>query len=206
MENIKVLGVGGLARSGKDTFTEILINQLAKRGKKTKQVSLAGPLKQYCDEFCKTNLGISSFTQVPEEKILIRPLLVWFGDAKRKQTNGRFWINLATKAIQQAESDGFDVAIVSDVRYSFYERDEVYWLKNEMAGNIAHVSRYTQANDGIKEFLQPPNDHERINNPKVRAAADYVIEWPTLDVPVDKLTSDDRMIKYGVEFLNLVGL
>ena len=196
---IHVIGVGGCARAGKDTFVSILINELAKKGFKSKKISLADPLKGCCNSFCKEHLGISAYTQIPEQKLLIRPLLVWFGDAKRKQTNGRFWVELATTAIDQADHDGYDYAIISDVRYSFYEHDELQWLKQEHNAPLVHVSRLVKSG----EFIQPANEHEYLNDPKIKIAADYIVEWPTIDSrSASDLENHPTMVQYVTEFLD----
>lgn len=206
----KVLGVSGCATAGKDTFTDILVERLRLKNKTVKRIALAEPLKGFCDPFCKENLGISSFTQVPPEKILIRPFLVWFGDAKRKQTGGRFWIDKANEAVEKAESQNIDYAIITDVRYAHYERDEVYWLKNERQGTLVHISRYdistpttTKVSNPSMEkiFIPPANDHEMINDPKVKKSADFIVEWPTLKIPRAELLKSPEMIKYVDEFI-----
>lgn len=208
MENskkIRVIGVGGVARSGKDTFVSILINAFQERGLKAKRIALADPLKGFCDNFCKDNIGFSSYTQVPEEKVLIRPFLVWFGDAKRKQTNGKFWTNLAEKSINDAQAEGYDWAIISDVRYDHYPEDELSWLRQKMNGTLVHISRYEEFKGKPpkssqikvqKRFVPPANDHEMINDPKIKKKADYIVEWPTLNVPVEELVQNKEMKSY----------
>lgn len=199
--SIKVIGVSGVARAGKDTFVSILINRLKERGKSSAKIALADPLKEYCDSFCRANLGVTAFTQIPAEKLLIRPMLVWFGDAKRKQTNGRFWVDLASKSIDKLDGN-VDYAIISDVRYDHYERDEVDWLKLEQKGVLIHVSRYTSVGD-VKEYVPPANDHELLNDPKVKNKSDYRVEWPTIpNVDLDNLDTHPSMIKYVDNFLD----
>lgn len=216
MENskkIRVIGVGGVARAGKDTFVSILINILQERGLKAKRIALADPLKGFCDTFCKDNIGFSSFTQAPEGKILIRPFLVWFGDAKRKQTNGKFWTDLAEKNIAEAQSGGYDFAIISDIRYDHYPEDELTWLKNKMGGAFVHVSRYEEFKGKVpkssqlkvqKRFIPPANDHEMINDPKIKKKADYVVEWPTLNIPVSDIVDNKEMKSYAEGFINFL--
>jgi hypothetical protein len=214
MENLKkirVIGVGGVARAGKDTFVSILINLLQEKGLKAKRIALADPLKEHCDWFCTQRIGFSAFTQVPEEKALIRPFLVWFGDAKRKQTNGKFWTDLAEASINRADAHGFDYAIISDVRYDHYQEDELDWIKNKMGGTLVHVSRYEEYTGkipkvsqevSIKKFVPPANDHEMINDPKIKKRADYVIEWPTFNDPVEELIKNKNMIAYVEKFVD----
>jgi hypothetical protein len=181
MSNKKVIGIGGCARAGKDTFASILTYKLQQTGKSVKRVAFADPLKTQVDEFLVKNLSITAFTPAPEEKSLIRPMLVWYGDAQRKRTNGRYWIDLAKKTIEETN---FDYYIVTDVRYNAYEKDELYFLKNEVNGILCHISKYkmtTEANGTStvieKKFVQPANDHEAENDPKIKAAAHHTIEW-----------------------------
>ena len=195
---LKVIGIGGCARAGKDTFASILIKQLELKGKRVKRVALAGPLKAFCDEFCQKNLGVSAFTQDDGEKLLIRPMLVWFGDAKRKQTEGRFWIDLADKQIDQAIADGYDFVIVTDVRYDHYERDEANWIKTDRKGILIHVSQYSwdrpattkvSQSQLTRTFVPPANDHEMLNDPKVAKKATVRVEWEN----VGKMSKSDLM-------------
>lgn len=179
MKNKKVIGIGGVARAGKDTFAGILTRKLQQSGKTVKRVAFADPLKSQVDEFLKNNLGISSFTTSDDEKKLIRPMLVWYGDAQRKRTNGRYWIDLAKKTIQDSD---YDYYIITDVRYNVYEKDELYFLKNEMNGVLCHIRKYVKlydfgSNSYVRDYVKPANEHEVNNDPKIRAAAHSTIEW-----------------------------
>jgi hypothetical protein len=176
MNQKRVIGLSGVARAGKDTFAAILEKKLVEKGNTIKKIALADPLKKHCDPFLTERLGISAFTQVPEEKILIRPFLVWYGDAQRKRTHGRYWIEQANVTIEANDADYF---IVTDVRYDAYEKDEIYWLQQERKGVVCHVSRFTPEPTG-RVFVEPANEHERINNPKVKAKADFVVEWESV--------------------------
>ncbi len=193
MSNKRVIGLSGVARAGKDTFASILETKLVIAGKTVKKIALAAPLKKDCVDFLAKTLKIDAYTQVPEEKVLIRPMLVWYGDAQRKLTGGRYWINLADNAIKQSD---YDYYIITDVRYDFYEKDEIYWLQHECNGTVAHVSRWTkkpfdenvkhmlkpEARDGFfRNFVPPANDHERENDPKVKAKADFIVEWESVE-------------------------
>lgn len=182
MTNKKVIGLGGVARAGKDTFAAILENKLLQSGKTVCKIALAAPLKSHCDGFLKENLGISSFTQVPDEKLLIRPFLVWYGDAQRKRTNGQYWTDLASKTIRETN---YEYYIVTDVRYDFYKKDELQWLKDEWCGILCHISKYKMDKEFTsttttleKKFVQPANDHEALNDPKIKSAAHHIVEWP----------------------------
>jgi hypothetical protein len=210
--NKNVIGLGGVARSGKDTFAAILEMKLQQAGKTVKKIALAGPLKEHCDEFLKSNLGVSAFTQIPEEKILIRPFLVWYGDAQRKRTNGKFWTNLAS---EQINSTNFDYYIITDIRYDAYPVDELQWLKDDWKGVLCHISKYVwksqpQQYDDIsgvvhyKEFVAPANDHEEVNDPKIKKAAQHTVEWPHIsDVKPEHLLWNPELNSYVDKFMNI---
>ena len=188
--NKNVIGISGVARAGKDTFAAILESKLKATGKSVCKIALADPLKSHCNSFLKEHLGISAFTQVPEEKSLIRPMLVWYGDAQRKKTNGRYWVDLASNIINETE---YDYYIITDIRYSEYKEDELFWLKNEWNGTLCHISKYFIMPRGEWEFVQPANDHEAANDPKINQAAHYRVEWEHIkcNSPEDLLLNKD---------------
>lgn len=219
MSNKRVIGIGGVARAGKDTFATILINKLEAAGKTVRRVALADPLKHHCNEFLVNNLGISGFTQIPEEKLIIRPFLVWYGGAQRTRTEGRYWIELASKTINQSK---YDYYVITDIRYDVYQRDELYWLKTEWSGDLVHVSRWTknmlpesvldiakefQSRGVIKnlysrDFVPPANDHERENDPKIKSASDFIVEWENVEnKAVAELAEDESLIAHVDEFI-----
>lgn len=199
-----VIGIGGVARSGKDTFAGILTLKLQQAGKTVRRVSFAEPLKAQVDEFLVKNLGITAFTPNTDEKNIIRPMLVWYGDAQRKRTNGRYWIDLAKKII---DDTNYDFYIITDVRYSAYEKDELHFIKNEMNGTLCHVSKYNKyyefgANAYVKEFVNPANDHEKENDPKIKYAADYAVEWPHIsDLKPEDLLWNPELNEYVDNFI-----
>ena len=180
----KVIGIGGVARSGKDTFAAILETKLQQAGRTATRIALAAPLKQHCDKFLTENLGISAFTQIPEEKLIIRPFLVWYGDAQRKRTNGKYWTDLASKAINETN---YDYYIITDIRYDVFEKDELQWLKDDWNGTLCHISKYiTQY-----QVVPPANEHEAVNDPKIKSAAHHIVEWPHVNQtdPLQLLTN-----------------
>lgn len=173
-----IIGVSGVARSGKDLFCSIVKKQLDEKYKlSTTQFALANELKRDCEDFIKTKLGFDVWSDNTEEKNIFRPILVEYGFIKRTQSKGRYWVEKLAKSIQECKSD---VIMVSDIRYAHYDLDEVQWLRDEMRGVLVHLSKFEYKSEGgnrIKKFTPPPNEQERINDPKVMASADYRIEW-----------------------------
>ena len=84
-----------------------------------------------------------------------------------------------------------DVALISDVRYAHYTNDELTWVTHEHKGLLVHLRRYEKSSSAVIEadgtvkfdYVKPPNEHERINDPKLREGAHFQLDWPTVDDP-----------------------
>ena len=123
-----VVGISGVARSGKNLLCELLMQNLYLEGYTSKPFALASDLKNDCDEFLYKMCDLNVWTDLTEDKNQFREFLVWYGDLKRKQSNGRYWIDKLDRRISTFEGD---VAIITDVRYDHYDKDEVHWIKEE---------------------------------------------------------------------------
>jgi hypothetical protein len=182
------IGLSGLAGAGKDLFCQLLIDSFQQLGIKAKRYALADELKLELRNFMIQNYGIDVLNCSREEKELIRPLLVFHGNFRRNKSEGRCW----TSRLENTIKDEYpDVAIITDIRYDQFEKDEVYWLKEEMAGVLVHISQYSWVDHtdiglmkfGRKVYLSPPNEFERENDPKVKAKAAYSVEWEKVADP-----------------------
>jgi hypothetical protein len=211
------IGVGGVARVGKNLFCDLLVKQLKEKfNLNAKHYALAYELKSDCQKFIYDKLNLDVFTENTEEKKMFRDMLVWYGDIKRKQTNGRYWIDKLDLRINKEFEWGtppIDVAIVSDIRYDYYANDEVDWIQKEKQGLFIHISKYTYGfpTDGrqvrvknaaldIKIFTDPANSHESLNDPKLRKKADYLLEWQ--DISCEKTLLKEELMNN--EYLNNV--
>lgn len=187
-----IIGVGGVARAGKNLFCDILINILkSKHNLYSVQFALADELKQDCAEFIRDKFGLDVFTEKTEEKKVFRDMLVWYGDAKRKQTNGRYWIDKLNIKIGKEMEWGTpipDVIIISDIRYDVYEMDEVDWVQKELRGTLFHVKKYHRDISGSIVYTEPVNEHEKLNDPRLQDKADCLLEWDD----VSKITPVSR--------------
>jgi len=176
MKNKFVVGIGGLARAGKDTCSHFLIKALARRGLAAERMALADALKVEIRPALIAKYGIDVLCCTPDQKEKIRPELVALGAERRLQSKGTFWTDILDREIEKSASR---VIIVPDIRYNLYPHDEVQWVKKRRGGLLLHVKRFLEK-DGAREYLTPPNEDERSNDPKVRSEADIKFEWPTL--------------------------
>lgn len=179
-----IIGISGYARSGKDLFTSVAQKVLKEHGFKSEKFALAYELKNDLKSLIKDKTGIDVFTEKTEEKNIIRPLLVAYGDVMRKTSEGTYWTN---KVAQRMVKSKADVVFITDIRYDVYPDDECNWLQHKMDGKLVHITKFKQGtvpqgkrfskNKIVKIYDAAPNDHELINNPRVKAKADCAFEW-----------------------------
>ena len=204
-----LVGVSGVARSGKNLFCDMVIEELSKQGYVGTQFALADALKKDCQEFLETKCDLDVYSDDTQQKSLFREYLVWYGDLRRKQTNGRHWIETMDKTINQSKCD---VALVSDVRYAHYQNDELGWVLFDHEGLLVHLRRYERTSTAVMdergnlkmEYIQPPNEHERINDPKLREGAHFKLNWPTVDDPRKSLETLQMVQEVTTEIIELV--
>ena len=175
-----VVGISGVARSGKNLLCELLMQNLYLEGYTSKPFALASDLKNDCDEFLYKMCDLNVWTDLTEDKTQFREFLVWYGDLKRKQSNGRYWIDKLDRRISTYEGD---VAIVTDVRYDHYDKDEVHWIKEEKQGLLIHLKRFKRDDTNFNHFTQPANNHEKTNDNSLYEKADINITWETVKNP-----------------------
>tara|TARA_Y100000310_G_C20636486_1_gene791434 strand:+ start:295 stop:915 length:621 start_codon:yes stop_codon:yes gene_type:complete len=191
----KIIGISGVAGAGKDTFYSLLSQSIP-----CVKYSLADELKREVNQWCRLHYGIDSVTCSRKEKEVIREFLVYHGTIKRKNSEGRHWIDKVHDTIINDKSD--NLKVITDIRYDEYENDEVSWLKNELDGVLVHVSMYvdftqvevskeqTKIIKGVlKKYKSPANAEEARNDPKIKDKSDFQVEWPFIkNSQIDELT------------------
>jgi hypothetical protein len=175
---MQFIGLAGVAKAGKDTFYQGLVRAYPQY--KFARVSVGDIIRNDLNDFILKHTGISVWNASPQEKEQIRPLLAWYGDIKRKQTKGMYFLDQIFALVSSQHKD-VDYAVLTDIRFKEFPFDEPDWIHN-LNGKVIHIQR--QLPDGT--YAQPANDLERVNDPKVRDAADMTISWPTL-LPTDDL-------------------
>jgi hypothetical protein len=175
-ENNMIIGIGGYARTGKDTFGEALVNVLSRYGIKSKTYALATQLKIDLDALTKSDFGISAFTKDDSEKYIIRPLLVGYGESWRK-ANPDHWLEILNSNIELST-----LSVITDIRY---ENEADWILKNN--GQVIYLNR--RLPDGT--YVKPANNEEALNSPFVKGKSCFEFCWET--------TSDQNEIEQIVE-------
>lgn len=192
---MKIIAASGLARSGKDTISDCLAEEITKMfpNLSVKRESLGSFLKDEMAGFLMEKFGKDIYTLDGKEKEKFRPLLVAYGYAKRLDTQGKYFTDLLQRKM---EVENADVYIISDLRYADNEADELFWLKNQ-GGKLVHIKRYN-IESGKKKFIKAPNEDEKRNDPLLEAGADYNIVWESAKTP-EQLQIEAR--KYANDFI-----
>lgn len=207
MDN-KVIGLSGFAGAGKDLF----FAELQKADSRFVRFALADELKRELNPFLKQMYGIDIFTCSRELKNKVRPILVEHGKIRRIDSKGTHWTNILKNQIQAfcvAAPDA--IVCVTDIRYDFYENDEVSWIQQDMGGTLVHISRYEEEElisihgETVKrkKFQDAPNRDEAENDPKVKAKANYRVEWPTI-LNTDGSVNAELLQPYVTNFIKFL--
>lgn len=166
-----IIGISGVARSGKDTLANNFVKIFKHLGIKAKRYAFADELKREVRTFLKKKTGLDSFTQNDDEKKMIRPFLVAYGTHIRRALNENCWIDTLSSYLKNNE-----IAIISDVRY----KNEADWIQKN--GFLIHIARLDKENNLIK----PANSEELENDPILQAQANLSYVWQTVEESKEK--------------------
>ena len=165
-----IIGVSGSARSGKDTFFQLL-NKYYGSPKHFQRFAFADELKNDLRRLISRKFGIKISNCTDEEKELIRPLMVSYGKLARN-INEDYWIQRLMNKILPYKN--LKVPVITDVRYPNEQR----YLKQHFEDCInVHISR---------KGFPPINEEEEENVPTLKDNCDYHLEWETFDKTLDE--------------------
>jgi hypothetical protein len=159
----RVIGISGVARVGKDTFFRALLKESPNYN--LVRVAFADELKEECNEFLMKNVGISAFTQDPDEKALIRPFLVTYGSQLRRRRDPSCWIKRAEAKVSNIKGISKTTVVITDVRYP----NELDWIHSKMKGISIHLSR---------EGIDPINEEEALYDPQLKEMCTMRLDLP----------------------------
>lgn len=178
MNKTKIIGIGAISRVGKDTFANCLIKLFERDGYVAKKYSLAYELKKDMSSFLKEKCHMDVWTENTTKKSEFRDILVSYGKIQRARTKGTYWTNIVQKQITEdaktSQSHFPYIAIVSDIRYAQYEKDEHFWVKSQ-GGSLIYLERWEN-----EDLVAPANIDEMTNSPLIKDAADYSVVWNTM--------------------------
>ena len=173
---MNIIGISGLARSGKDTLYSLLSEKLKDKGLSSTRIAFADELKEECNDFLLKNVGIQAFTEKNSEKEIIRPFLGCYGSKVRRRLNENCWIEKVSHRLKSINETKY--VFITDVRYE----NEINWVKSKK-GKTIHISRAGNI---------APNEEELDNDPKLIKASEYKYKWKNFD-EVDNLYIQNKV-------------
>lgn len=115
---MRIVAISGKKRSGKDTVANLL--QLT-TDKKCRVIGFATALK------LEVALATGHSVQyIEENKSKFRTLLQGWADYRRMINNPSYWIDKLDLSLQMLESAGYEVVLITDLRY----KNELKFLRN----------------------------------------------------------------------------
>lgn len=171
-----IVGLTGPAQSGKDSFFSLAKSYFNLLNIKIKRLALADNLKMDMKSFLLEKLNIDILNISPDDKEKIRDLMVIYGKIKRQDTEGKYWTNLLEPQIKESLKEN-DIIFITDIRYAYYEEDEMNWIRAFKKNLLIHISRLDKNN-----ILVPPrNFEENQNDPILKQNSDLRLCWHTTD-------------------------
>ena len=161
----KIIGLCGSARSGKDTFFNFAEKAKYPNGVKCRRVAFADELKQDLNPFLMEKFNISAWTNDDNEKLLIRPIMVAYGEAMREVSNGKYWIQKIKSKLLNNMSNG-NISVITDVRY----KNEIDFINTFPESKCLYIERIG---------VPPANEEERQNDEDLRQGASEHLKWRT---------------------------
>lgn len=161
-----MIGIAGLARSGKDTLCSCFQKILGEEGISVRRCAFADPIKEELDSFLLRTTNLDVYNEQDKEKL--RPLIVEYAEIIKNEFGQDYWI----KTIFEQHTDDF--RIFTDVRFGF----EIDFLKEKHDAFIFHISMGGNA---------PINKIEEENDPILKQKSDIQYLWPPY-----KIEGDDR--------------
>tara|TARA_R100001463_G_scaffold103656_2_gene158102 strand:- start:16295 stop:16849 length:555 start_codon:yes stop_codon:yes gene_type:complete len=180
---MKIIGLSGKKKSGKDTVYRLAGEYLKKHYKaKAGRVAFADPLKHEVSE-------ITGFTLefIEKHKDELRSLLqVWGADFRRAFNGSDYWINKMRPIVEQS-ADHYDVLFITDCRF----KNEVSYIK-EIGGTLVKVERRESG------YPEPFDVHSSENDLNNYGDYDYILNN---DKTKEELT---RSVSQMLETLNIL--
>ncbi len=205
---IKVIGIGGFARSGKDAFVSIAQKILRSNNYYPQRFAFADTLKGEVGKMLRDNgFSLDVYTTNAEAKAKLRPLMVWWGCSRRDlSVDGFYWVNQVHKRLESIQNsvknsptdENEFVALISDVRFV----NEAKWLHEKWGGQFIHLRRYSMKGSRdrygdpifVPVFDSAPNEEEAKNDPLIQQLADVKVEWESQEIPSGGCVTDDEYL------------
>lgn len=171
---MKIIGITGARRAGKDTFAELLYrldHSFASR------YSFADALKTDLASLFQKQFGVNVFELSGDIKEILRPILITYGCVWR-DIDIDHWVKVVDANI---ETDQVENCVITDFRFE----SEIKYFREKYGNNfiLVEIERI-----GGSE----PTEEEKKHIPQIKKMVDYSLVWPTVN--------PDKRKEYVYEF------
>ena len=156
------IAIAGNARSGKDTLARLLIKRNSPQTSKT--WAFADAIKDCVRDRIYSKHKISVWTDDDEQKKIIRPDIVAYGQDVKRHLGESIWSDLVFEQIKSASEDNH---IITDLRFP---------IEYDRCRAEGYTIIFVEMQDDEK-IVPPANKSEAENNPKLRSMADFILQW-----------------------------
>lgn len=162
-----VIGVSGVARSGKDSFY-LLLKGLLENKYRCIRSAFADKLKEDISPLISSKFNIDIYSCSNKQKEMVRPLMVSYGMLARS-VDKDYWIKKIVPKIKEEQKTPNTISVITDVRYA---NEQTFFKKTFKSFSFIHIERFG---------FQPINEEEAKNTPEVKKGSDYVIQWSSFE-------------------------
>lgn len=166
-----VIGVSGVARSGKDSFY-LLFKDLLNGKCECIRSAFADKLKEDIYPLVSSKFNIDIYSCSNKQKEMVRPLMVSYGMLARS-VDKDYWIKQIIPKIKEEQKNKNTISIITDVRYA---NEQKFLKKTFKSFNSVHIERFG---------FEPINEEEAKNTPEVKKNSDYVIQWRSFEGDIE---------------------
>lgn len=168
-----VIGVSGVARSGKDTFFSLLKSRLEPMGFMCERTAFADKLKEDLSSLIMSEFNIDINSCSDKDKEMIRPFMVSYGTLARS-LNKEHWINKIKSKIFKEQLSPKTISVITDVRYP---NEQLFIKENFKYHSNVYIERFGK---------DPANEEEEKYSPNLKKQSDYLIYWKNFNVSLEE--------------------
>jgi hypothetical protein len=168
-----VIGVSGVARSGKDTFYLLLKQRLQPLGFVCARTAFADKLKSDLKPLILKEFSIDIDNCTDSEKEIIRPFMVSYGTLARS-LNQDHWVNKVKNKIFKEQLKPKTISVITDVRYP---NEQSFIKTNFKKFCNVHIERFGRG---------PANEEEKKYDPDLKKQSNYLIYWKDFDDSIEE--------------------
>ncbi|MBL6664103.1 MAG: hypothetical protein ISP71_08395 [Flavobacteriales bacterium] len=175
----KIIALSGPVGVGKDSLARLISDYLSQYTPREQHLTLpiAYALKKEVEQEVRDMYGVSSFSENRDEKKLFRDFIIDHSESKRSEDPYHWieaWMRNFHCVIANSRKD-VNLFFVPDLRHAIMPFPDTTYLKFLNAA-VIYIEQFSDQ-DCEKKCVFPYGESEFINDPYLKASADFVFRW-----------------------------